>query len=203
MEPSQIDSIISVISAISITSVISVVSAIATACSAIFAAVMAYFTYKNLQELKFARIEGSRAYISVNFVRIQRDEGWRIVIKNYGQSPGTLKKVVVDPPLTYDKIQNVISYSDRKFLTDATDLYLAPGQAITDAFPFNRYQDKIFNISVTYSTMGNEYTEKYKIDLTFRSDIRHPAKTRNTTLQLEESLTKIVENSEWFFEKYP
>jgi len=183
--------------------IISVVSAIATACSAIFTLVMAIFTYKNLQELKFARIESSRAYISVNFVRIQRDEGWRIVIKNYGQSPGTLKKITVNPPLVCEKIHGSISRIDRKFLTDATDLYLSPGQAVTDLFPFNQYDDQIFAVSVTYSTMGNSYTENYKIDLTFRNDILHPAVNDAREPSVEESLTKIVENSEWFFERYP
>lgn len=180
--------------------IISIISVIATTFSAIVATVMAIFTYQNLSELKFARIESSRAYINLNFVRIQRKNGWRIVLKNYGQSPGTLKRIIVNPPLSVEKVNCLAHEGNRKFLTEATNIYLAPGQAITDAFLFNQYQDCLFHVTVEYETLGKSYSENYDIDLTFREEQGLPVSQNSS---IEDSLNKIAENSEWFFERYP
>lgn len=185
--------------------IMTAISAVATACSAVFTAIMAYLTYKNLSELKFARIESSRAYINVNFVRVQRKNGWRIVLKNYGQSPGVLKQILVDPPLSVEKVKCISHTGERKYLTEATDIYLAPGQAITDAFLFNLYQDHLFHVTVEYETMGKTYIENYDIDLTFRQDqgLLTQDDPKKPIPSVEDTLNRIAENSEWFFERYP
>lgn len=175
--------------------IISLAGVIITTIGVIVSAGVMVLTFFNLKELKTARFEESRAYIVVNFLRVQRNAGWRIVIKNYGHSSGVLKSVKVEPPLP------TVKYGTLKIppLTDIKDLYLAPGQTISSYFDFSTYENQTFTLEVTYETLGKSFTDKYTIDLSFRKSVLI---TSPSDLDTGDALKEIALNSSWFFERF-
>ena len=166
---------------------------------AIIAVTISFF---NLREMKQVRIESVRANINVSFSYIKEISSWEIVIKNFGNSSGVLKNIIVNPALDTTKILTASNHEFRP-LTEITNLFLAPGQQVSARFPFEDYPDKEFDITLCYKTLGKVYTENYKIDLAFYDNIGYVIfSDRKSNASLEDLLGEISTNIAWLSRKF-
>jgi hypothetical protein len=148
-----------------ITTIITICLSLITTITSI---VVAILTYKNLKELKLARIEESRAYIVFYIDKHRTDFFHNLIIKNFGKSAGKLISITVSPNL--DPTKTEIKFKDST-LADSKNIYLAPGQFLKSAFDFRNYPDKKFNVTVKYESMNKIYTDNYDLNLEYSSNI--------------------------------
>ena len=168
---------------------------IIAALAAVVAAIISFF---NLREMKYARIESSRAIIVVSFVYLKEINDWEILIKNYGLSSGVLKYIHVNPSLTQDNLA-ICEHP----LTEITNLFLAPGQQLSSYFPFSKHPAKQFNVTVCYETLGKKYSDSYKIDLTFYDNVGYTIfSDRKSAPSREDLLGEIATNIAWLSRKF-
>lgn len=111
--------------------------------------------------------DNSRAYIIFYIDFHPQTDMYYLVIKNFGNSIGKLINIEITPKLDWNKCK---FKQDLKPLTDSTNVLLAPNQKISSWFDFEDYPDKIFDVKLTYYTLKKEYTENYKIDLSYVSN---------------------------------
>lgn len=152
---------------------------------------------KTLKQSSNAIIESSRANINF-YVETLTGGQYFIVIKNFGNSPGKLLSLDVTPELDYSKSPMIPS--SHPVLTDYKDIFLAPGQMIKSWFPFGKYPDKVFDVKISYKTLGKVYTETYTIDLNYTKGIEYIRKssidyndTKDALAQIANTLTGISE----------
>lgn len=130
--------------------------------------IVVIFTYKNLKELKVARFEESRAYITFYIDKFKNDIFSTLIIKNFGKSSGKLISITLNPPLDWSKTKTDINL---KPLTECKNIYLAPNQSVKSLFDFRDQSIKVFEVSITYETLGKTFTDNYQIDLSYRANV--------------------------------
>ncbi|MDU8964579.1 hypothetical protein [Clostridium tertium] len=137
-----------------------------------------------LKQTNYITRESNRANL-VFYINKNRTEIWpSLIIKNFGNSPGKLLKLEIDPPI---KELN----KSRKLITDYTDLFLAPNQSISSLFDINSLDAKLFNVKITYETLGKTYTDSYSINYEYRSSVIY---TKTKTKTIEDALDKVNES---------
>lgn len=130
--------------------------------------IVAIFTYKNLKELKLARIEESRANILFYIDKHRGSLFHNLIVKNFGKSGGKVINISTSPKI--DITKSGITGLD-KTITDFKNIYLAPGQFIKSAFDFRNYPDKHFSVTISYESMNKVYTENYEINLDYSDKV--------------------------------
>ena len=144
---------------------IQIISIIITTFISITSIVIAILTLKQTNKITK---ESSRAYIVFSIRKERAQSDYSLIIKNYGQTGGKLISIDIDPPLSYEKSRYNLN---RKVITDHKDIFPAPGQSIKSVFSFRQYPDSFFNVTVTYETLGESYTDSYTIDLDYTDSI--------------------------------
>ncbi|KEI87585.1 hypothetical protein FDF69_07735 [Clostridium sporogenes] len=152
--------------------------------------IVVIFTYRNLRELKIARFEESRAYITFYIDKFKNDLFFSLIIKNFGKSSGKLISIKLNPPLDWSKTSANIGLSP---ITECKNIYLAPGQSVKSLFDFRNYPDKIFSVTVTYETLGKVFTDNYEIDLSHRKSVIIDKPCIKTEFDALESIHKSIE----------
>lgn len=152
--------------------------------------IVVIFTYKNLKELKVAKFEESRAYISFYIDKFKNNLLYSLVIKNFGKSSGKLISIELNPPLDWSRSSSDIGLPP---ITECKNIYLAPGQSVKSLFDFRNYPDKIFSVIVTYETFGKIFTDSYKIDLSHRKSVITDNPCIKTELDALEAIHKSIE----------
>lgn len=139
----------------------------------------------SLRQTSYITMEANKANIIV-YITKNRTEAWpSLVIKNFGNSSGKVLNIEIDPPI-YNPI------SSKKLIAEYTDLFLAPNQSISTIFDIKKINPKVFNIKITYETLGKIYTEAYSINYEYRSSILSSSfKAKSIEDNLEE-LTKSI-----------
>lgn len=123
---------------------------------------------KTMQQTRNAIFESSRAIINF-YIDTPTGGQYFLVIKNFGNSIGKVLNIDINPKLDYSK--SPTNYPSQKTITDYKNIFLAPGQTIKSWFPFSKYPDKKFDITITYETLGKKFNESYSIDLSYISSI--------------------------------
>lgn len=113
-----------------------------------------------------------------------------LVIKNFGNSIGKIISIDISPKPDYAKSPK-LSGKPNPVITDYKNILLAPNQSIKSWFPFSRYPDKEFNITVKYSTLGKEYIENYSINLAYIEAIDYLQKSSSHIDDEKEALVSI------------
>lgn len=173
------------------------VSCIISAFSVLISGVAAFFTYKNLEEIKNQNYEQNRGNVILYLEKYRYNDFHYIIIKNFGNSAAMLKKIQIDPPITWDKtIQSIPSEHD---VENLRDIFLAPNQSIQTEFDFKTYEDTRFHVTLIYNTLNKEIVQKYDIDLDFsRKVLYRKTKSKDEVKALDNLTHSIEELSERF-----
>lgn len=138
--------------------------------------------------------EANKANIVFFIDKSRTAADWTLIIKNFGKSSGKLLSLSLIPELSYAKS---IFNSGPPLLTDCKNLYLAPNQSVSSVFPFNNYPDKKFDVTITYETLGEVYTEYYTLDLGFTETIYttspHIDKPIDALKNINESIREVAD----------
>ena len=155
---------------------------------------------KTLKQSNNAIIESSRADIKF-FFDTPTGTNQYMVLKNFGNSSGTIVEFSISPALSYAKCPK-LNTSDIPKIIDYTGIVLAPKQTIKSWFPLRDYKDKVFQVSITYSTLNKQYTETYPIDISYVDSINYIYTTGNVTPDEKTALVGIENNLMRLTEKF-
>lgn len=136
-------------------------SFIATLCA--IAAII--YTAKNLKEIKKQFFEQNRGSLVFYITKTNDDILDWTIIKNFGNSPAKLLSLKITPELDWKKAGT--EELGTAILTNAKNIFLAPGQHIKSAFDFRNYPETKFEVELTYETCGKTFSDKYNIDLNY------------------------------------
>ncbi len=146
--------------------------AIGTGLLAVISVVAMWITISQNAKINY---ENSRAKLLFYVDYIRANDRFFLTIKNFGNSMGKLNYIKITPNLDYQKIEGYIG--KHTLLTDSKDIVLAPNQKISSWFSFRYYPDKIFDIEISFTSLNGKkyktFIEKYKIDLSFISDVEN------------------------------
>lgn len=156
---------------------------IASILSTVISTIVGIITYKNLKELRITRIEESRAYINFYIDKSSNDIFHSLILKNFGKSAGTVLSINMDPALKSSLLP----------ITEYKNIYLAPNQSVKSLFDFRKYPDEVFDVTITYLTLGKTFTDKYKLDLSYRKSVLSGRKRIETELDALESIHQSIE----------
>lgn len=120
---------------------------------------------KTLKQSNDVILESSRADIKF-FFDTPTGANQYIVLKNFGNSSGTVIDFNISPKLDYSKSPKLNGVSGNPTIVDYKDIVLAPGQTIKSWFPLRDYKDKHFIVSISYKTLNKIYTENNLMRLT-------------------------------------
>ena len=156
--------------------------------SSILSIVSVCIAIATLKQTNYIARESNRANIVV-YMNKNRAESWpSIFIKNFGQSPGKVLNIEINPSL-----EN--SITSKKFITDYTDLFLAPNQSISTIVDIRNIDPKIFTINITYETLGKIYSESYTINFEYRSSVLYsysqPKNTDDILKEINKSIREV------------
>lgn len=168
--------------------------------SSILSIVAIIISIKTLKQSNNAIIESSRANI-VFYIETLTGGQQFLVIKNFGNSIGEILDIDITPKLDYSKSPK-IHCSSVPVITDYKNISLAPNQCIKSWFPFSKYPDKKFTITVTYKTLDNTYKETYPIDLSYIKAIDYLRKTNIDVDNEKQALVNIDNTLRRFSEKF-
>lgn len=110
-----------------------------------------------------AIVESSRANIML-YIDVSINKETYLVLKNFGNSIGKIISLTIIPPIQYSKLDTDYGFDS---IPSFIGVCLAPNQTIKTWFDFEHYPDKSFNIKITYSTLGKNYTTEYPIDISY------------------------------------
>lgn len=146
---------------LSITDKIQIIAIISSSILSIVSVFIAIATLK--QNYKIT-LEANKADIMFFISKDRSTKSHSLIIKNFGKSSGELIDLELTPPLSYEKSK---LRSIEKSITEYKNIFLAPNQSIKSNFYFIDYPDKIFNVTITYKTLGRIYKNNYTIDLNY------------------------------------
>lgn len=177
--------------------VIDIISIISSSILSIIAIVI---SVKTLRQSNETILESSRANI-VFYVDTLTGGQQFLTIKNFGNSIGEILNINILPRPDYSKSPKLHGKT-APVITDYKNILLAPNQCIKSWFPFSKYPDKKFTITVTYKTLGKIYTENYPIDLSYIEAIDYLRKSNFDIDNAKEALVNIDNTLRSFSEKF-
>lgn len=137
-------------------------------------------------------IESNRANIIFLINKNRTDCDYSLIIKNFGKSCGKLIELDLNPKITFKKTS---IETEIPIITECNDIYLAPNQSISSNFPFEKYPDRKFDVTIKYETLGKIYTESYTLDLNFINNIYTITETQSDSNSNPVSLLKSINES--------
>lgn len=162
-----------------------------SAIGVIISALAAFFTYKNLKEIRCQNFELNRGNIILYIEKSRYNDFHHIIIKNFGNSPAMLKKIMIDPPITWRKTpQNIPSMHD---VENLRNIFLAPNQSIQTIFDFRNYEDTRFHIALVYNTLNKDFAQTYDIDLEFSKKVLYRTTSSKDEIKALDNLTHSIE----------
>lgn len=186
---------------LSLSDKIQIASIIASSIISIVSVTIAVLTLKQSNKIS---IESNRANIVFLITKNRTDCFHSLTLKNYGKSCGKLLELKLNPELSFEKS---IIKCNLPLLTQCKNIYLAPNQSISSNFPFEKYPDKKFDVTITYETLGKTYTNSYTLDLNF-IDISYTITPHKEDLinpnikKVSESILEVADKLFWFLLKY-
>lgn len=136
-------------------------SIVATSILSIISVIIALAT---LIQTKNITREANRANIVLYLHKNIYNRGSSLIIKNFGNSSGKILSITIDPkPKTISSLN--------KILTDYTNIFLAPNQAISTWCKLDGLETLLFNIYIKYETLGKIYTESYSINFEYKASL--------------------------------
>lgn len=177
-----------------------IVDIISIITSAILSVVAIVISIKTLKQSNEAIIESSRANI-VFYIDTLTGGQQFLTIKNFGNSIGKILNIDIFPRPDYSKSPKLHG-KPSPVITDYKNIFLAPSQCIKSWFPFSKYPDKKFTITVTYETLSNIYTENYPIDLSYIESIDYLRKSNFDINDEKQALVNIDNTLRSFSEKF-
>lgn len=177
-----------------------IVDIISIIASTILSVVAIVISIKTLKQSNDAITESSRANI-VFYIDTLTGGQQFLTIKNFGNSTGKILNIDISPRPDYSKSPKLHG-KPSPVITDYKNIFLAPNQCIKSWFPFSKYPDKKFTITVTYETLGNLYTENYPIDLSYIEAIDYLRKSDFDIDDEKQALVNIDNTLRSFSEKF-
>ncbi|WP_238899438.1 hypothetical protein [Clostridium sp. YIM B02500] len=170
---------------LSTTDKIQMVAIISSSCISIVSVLIALATLR-----QNARVieEANKADIMFYITKDRSVSSHSLIIKNFGKSSGEIISLELNPPLKYEKSELNAS---KKTITEYKNIFLAPNQFIKSSFYFRNYPDKVFNVNITYKSLGKLYTNSYTIDLNFYDGVL----TSATSIKGETDALVAIRNS--------
>lgn len=168
--------------------------------SSILSIVAIVISIKTLQQSNNAIIESSRANI-VFYIETLTGAQQYLVVKNFGNSVGEILSIDINPKPNYTKSPKLHGTS-APILTDYQNITLAPNQCIKSWFPFSKYPDKKFKITVTYKTLGEIHIDTYPIDLSYIEAINYLQRDDFKVNDEKQALVNIDNTLQRFSEKF-
>ena len=177
--------------------VVDIISIITSSSLSIVAIII---SIKTLKQSNNAIIESSRANI-VFYVDTLTGAQQFLTIKNFGNSVGEILDININPRPDYSKSPK-LSGKPAPVITDYKNIFLAPNQCIKSWFPFSRYPNKKFTITVKYKSLGNTYEETYSIDLSYIEAIDYLRKSDFAVNDEKQALVNIDNTLRSFSERF-
>ena len=177
--------------------VVDIISIITSSSLSIVAIII---SIKTLKQSNNAIIESSRASI-VFYVDTLTGAQQFLTIKNFGNSVGEILDININPRPDYSKSPK-LSGKPAPVITDYKNIFLAPNQCIKSWFPFSRYPNKKFTITVKYKSLGNTYEETYSIDLSYIEAIDYLRKSDFAVNDEKQALVNIDNTLRSFSERF-
>ena len=144
---------------------IQLLSIISNSILSIVSVIIAILTLKQTNKITE---ESNRANIVFFIDKNRTSLAYSLVIKNFGNSSGKLISIDLNPKLSYEKSKFKLN---SPILTESKNIYLAPNQSISSAFPFADYPDRKFDVTIKYKTLNKIYTESYTLDLSYTESV--------------------------------
>ncbi len=170
-----------------------VIDIISIITSSVLSIVAIAISVKTLKQSNNAIIETSRADIKF-FFDTPTGVNQYIVLKNFGNSSGTIVDFNISPKLDYSKSPKLNDLPGNPTIIDYRNIVLAPGQTIKSWFPLRDYKDKRFNVSISYKTLNKTYTENYPLDVSYVDSINYIYTTNSETPDEKTALVGIENN---------
>ncbi len=144
-----------------------------------------YISAKALKQNNKLQIETQKANIVLSLDRTRTDVVFqvaptiRILIKNYGSSPGTIKDIYTNPSIEELKhklfkltdIECLNLYEKNLGLLNIKNTTLIPKQTLTTYVPLELFKDSKLEVIINYSSLNRDFTFKETIDLTYRENL--------------------------------
>jgi hypothetical protein len=148
-----------------LTLLLQIVSIFTSFVATICAIIAIIYTAKNLKEIRNQFFEENRGQLVFYITKTNDDLFDWTVIKNFGNSPAKLISLKLSPELDWSKAGT--NELKSAILTNAKNIFLAPGQHIKSAFDFRKYPEHCFKVELTYETNGKTFEDSYVVDLNY------------------------------------